>query len=163
MPRAHNRFDRYVGTRGWILLVCAWVWGLVGLGIILQAARMGDESLIHLYMPVPLRVALWWVPAGLAVYGALARRDLILVVFALMIAPAIRVASYGWAWLTWVFHELGGPAWLAPDVTGYAGGWYSAAMHIPLIALVLIAAHSKEPTLDGGLMAPNTGPANWRA
>ncbi|MFF0942680.1 hypothetical protein ACFYE2_00420 [Kocuria sp. CPCC 205300] len=144
----HRKLDRHLGTRGWILLVCAWVWGLIGLGILLQAAKMGEPSLLHLYMPVPLRVTLWWAPALLAIYGAIRRKHLPVVTAALIIAPLIRVASYLWAWITWVAHEVPALGWLAPDWAGVPSGWYSAAMHLPLIALVLIAAHSKEDTRD---------------
>lgn len=144
----HRKLDRHLGTRGWILLVCAWVWGLLGLGVVLQAARTGEPSLLHLYMPVPLRVTLWWAPALLAVYGAFWRKRLPVVTAALIIAPLIRVVSYVWAWFTWVAHESTFLQWMTPDWFGVPSGWYSAAIHLPLIALVLIAAHSKEGTRD---------------
>jgi hypothetical protein len=53
----HPKLDRHLGFRGWILLLCAAVWGLVGLGVVLRAAKEGDPSLIHLYIPARMSPA----------------------------------------------------------------------------------------------------------
>ncbi|WP_336650081.1 hypothetical protein [Kocuria rosea] len=66
----HRKLDRHLHTRGRILLLCAAVWWLVGLAVLLRANRDGDPSLLHLNIPVGLRVFGWWAGAALATYGA---------------------------------------------------------------------------------------------
>lgn len=138
-PRPHNKLDRHLGIRGWILLLCAAAWWLVGLAVVLRANRDGDPSLLHLYIPEGLRVVGWWGGAALAIYGAFWKRHLPVVTSVLVIMPIIRVASYLWGWITYL---VPGPP------MGYANGWYTAVFHLLMIGLVLIAAHTKEPTRD---------------
>lgn len=138
-PRPHNKLDRHLGTRGWILLLCAAVWWLVGLGVLLRAATEGDPALLHLYIPAEARVAGWWIGAVLAVYGAVRKKHLPVVTSVLIVMPLLRLSSYMWGWITYL---VPGPPAGAQD------GWYSAAYHAVLIGLVLVAAHTREPTRD---------------
>lgn len=135
----HRKLDRHLGTRGWILLWCAAVWSIVGLGTFLDAATSSDPMLLHLYIPAIVRAVGWWVSASLAVYVAFRRRHVPVATGGLMIMPLIYVASYTWAWITWL---VPGPP------PGRENGWYSAVYFVLMVGIVAIASHVKEPTRD---------------
>lgn len=124
-----------MGTRGQLLVWCAIVWALVGLGVALGLGSQ-DPSLPHTALPLVIRVGGWWVSAALAVYGVVRRRHLPLVIGALMVMPLQRLASYLWAW---VMHVVPGPP------PGVPHGWYEGAYYLLMVGIVLITALVREP------------------
>lgn len=110
------------------LTIAAFTWTVIGAGILAGVSRAPVSVLIGL--PVWLRVALWWIPALLAVVVLLVRRHAAIVCGLLIFAPALRMSSHLWAW--WMH--------LAGDPCGYAVGWYGAATQVPLLALIILLA-----------------------
>lgn len=111
------------------LLLCAGVWVLVGLGVLLAAAG-ANPYVPHTQIPAPLRVSMWFGPAAFAVLTCVTRRWAGLTVALLIIGPVIRVLSYLFGWAVHLLH-------LGP---GHPTGWYAAALHLALVGLVVLAA-----------------------
>lgn len=110
------------------LTIAAFTWTVIGAGILAGVSSAPVSVLIEL--PVWLRVALWWIPALLAVVVLLVRRHAAIVCGLLIFAPALRMSSHMWAW--WMS--------LAGDPRGHAVGWYGAATQVPLLALIVLIA-----------------------
>ena len=111
------------------LTIAAFTWAWLGVGVATGAAPIPDGA-PHATLPMILREALWFVPAGFVVVVLVTRRYAAAVSAMLIFAPAVRVVSYLWAWLT---H-------LAGDAAGHPTGWYAATMHVPLLALAVLVA-----------------------
>ena len=110
------------------LTIAAFTWAWLGVGVATGAAPVPDGA-PHATLPMILREALWFVPAGFVVVVLVTRRYAAAVSAMLIFAPAVRVVSYLWAWAT---HLSGG--------AGHPTGWYAATMHVPLLALAVLVA-----------------------
>lgn len=122
------------------LALLAVTWAVVGAGVV--TGTSGDSpALVHTLIPGWLRVALWWAPALMALYTLATGRHTTATVTALTIAPAVRVASYLWAWLMYLIPG-------APD--GLSTGWYAATFHGVMIGLVVLAAMLTRPAAHDG-------------
>jgi hypothetical protein len=138
----HRKLDRYLGLRGWLLLLCAGVWAHIGLGVYLHLGDTFDPELPHTHLPMWLRVGGWWASAALAAWASMWKTHVAVATGVLMLMPLQRLASYTWAWITYLIP--GGPE-------GTPHGWYSVGWYVFLVGVVLITAHVREPTNDRGL------------
>lgn len=121
-----HAFRRHLGVRGLGLLLIAVTWSLIGLGV-----YQDQSSAPHLLIPTDIRAGLWIGSGMLAAALSTSRRWDWLALTLAVIMPTVRVASYGWAWITY----------LAPGgEPGYPGGWYNAAIHSALVAYVVLVA-----------------------
>lgn len=137
MKRSHLK--PRIALRGWSLLVLSYTWTLIGVAVLLGYSPERD-SVWHTAIPEQIRFFAWIIPAILsAIAGVTAKpRVTVFALVGLMIMPTIRFMSYGWSWLMSVIPGV-------PD--GYPTGWYTAALHIPLICLVVIVAHIPPPSV----------------
>ena len=110
------------------LSIAAFTWTMFGAGILAGVSSAPVSVLV--VMPVWLRVALWWIPALLAVVILIVRRHAAIVCGLLIFAPTLRMGSHLGAWL---MH-------LSGACTGYSAGWYVAATQVPLLALIVLIA-----------------------
>ena len=118
-------------TRTLALLLCVWLWALMGLGIYLGASQPARTDYIHAHLPIGVRVAEWVVPALAVAVTTATGRGARLTIPLLVIGPLIRIVSYLWSWLTWI---------LTGGAEGVAGAWYYALLHTPLLFLVFLTA-----------------------
>ena len=125
-----HAFRRQLGVRGLGLLLIAFAWSLIGLGVY-QDQSATPTGAPHLLIHADIRAGLWIGSGMLAAALSTSRRwDWVALTIA-VIMPTVRVASYGWAWITY----------LAPGgEPGYPGGWYNAAIHSVLVAFVVLVA-----------------------
>lgn len=132
------RRPRQLGYRGSMLLALGVCWVILGVGV-LDSTSSINPSLLHERIPHEVRGWAWiitglvaiayaWRPTGIHdAPGYLA----------LYLMPAIRVVSYGLAWLDHLL-PIGG--------TGYALGWRFAAIYLAMLAAVIISAgHPETP------------------
>lgn len=128
-----------LGVRGYTLLLCAFIWSLIGYGVWVGAGADGQPGTFHDELSVPIRLAIWVLPAVLALILAWSPRfDWIALGF-LIIGPVFRFCSYI---TSWILHLIGEP--------GLKDGWYPAAIYLALIGIVGIAAVShRQPYLRG--------------
>jgi hypothetical protein len=116
-----------IGYHGMVLTVFGWLWICIGLGVLVNPDF--NPQLIHTYLPVWARVALW-SGVGLAnmVLAWWPRRH-DQGFFLLVIPPAERTLSYGWAL-----------------VSGPTLGWLVATtVWLSLTIAVLVFARWPEP------------------
>lgn len=116
-----------IGYHGLVLTVFGWLWVCIGLGVLIRPDF--NPQLIHTYLPVWARVALW-SSVGLAnmVFAWWPRRH-DQGFFLLVIPPAERTLSYGWAL-----------------VSGPTLGWLVATtVWLSLTIAVLVFARWPEP------------------
>lgn len=123
------------GVRAQAMFLCAFIWALVGLGVLTSVAP-APPGTFHGEVPFWLSVSLWFGAALLAAITAPMRKWSALGLSILLIAPALRFLSYSTAWL--LFETGNG---------GYERGWYSAAVYLALLGLVYIAARIPAPAL----------------
>lgn len=134
--------DRHLGVRGRAMLFCAVLWSFVGLGAIVNSSPP-RPSTFHATFP-RLEACLWFAAAVLAVFTSWRRDGSRIGLAALVVPPALRSASYVWAW---VMDLVPGPP------PGFALGWYTAILYLCMIALVVVVAW-----IPGRVEAPLTGP-----
>lgn len=136
----HGRQARErLGLRGAAMILCAYIWTLVGVATILGAAA-APPGTFHTALPVPVRASLWLIPAAGALILAWSREHDWIALALLVIGPMLRITSYLTSWLLYLTgHE------------GLGTGWYSAAIHGALLGLVaLTAAIHRPPTRTSG-------------
>ncbi|HET8588901.1 MAG TPA: hypothetical protein VFM01_04660 [Nakamurella sp.] len=131
-----------LGVRGYTLLLCAFIWSLVGYGIL--AGRSTDSpGTFHDELPTWARLAIWFLPAGAALLTAWAPRWDWVALGLLIVGPVIRCCSYLTSWALWLTEHQ-----------GIRTGWYAAALYLALVGIVGIAAASHRQTYltksDGG-------------
>jgi hypothetical protein len=136
----HRKIARYLGIRGWLLLLCAAIWGHIGLGVLLEP---DNRAPVYLYEHLPewVRVGGWWITGALAAWAAARKTHVAVAVAGLMLMPLERLGSLLWGALDYAVH--GEPAELA-------SAWYAAGWYLFLVGVVAITAHVKEPTRDPG-------------
>lgn len=127
-----------LGVRGYTLLLCAFIWSLVGYGVWVGAGT-GGPGTFHDLLPESVRLAIWWAPALLALLLVCSARWDWIALAALVVGPVLRCLSY---LLSWVLYLDGDP--------GLRSGWYPAAIYLALIGIVGIAAVSHRQPYMGG-------------
>lgn len=124
-----------MGRRGAALLLLSGVYIIMGTWLWLNGAVEvdPDQQILHLMLPLPIRVGKWYVAAAIAAWAATRRgpgRDW--VGFAALSAVAtIRAFSYAWAFGAWLLTE---------GARGYAFGWLAAVEWAGIGALILVLA-----------------------
>lgn len=134
---------RHIGVRAEGMILAAAIWGLVGVGTVTAPPVTAPPSVLHLLIPVWLRVALWCVPALVAMILAPSDRLSRWGLGLLTIPPIVQGVSYLWAWL---MDLVPGPP------PGDPRGWLSAAYYALMVAFVLLLAH-----IPANVRAPLTG------
>ncbi len=131
------RSARQVGRRGAILMVFGFLWIVVGAGVF-GSEGLG-EGLLHEIVPSEIRGTLWVVTGLIAIGHAFRPPGMSDAVgfAALYITPAIRVLSYGLAWVGSWFPGMG---------QGYPQAWRFLAVYAAMLAAVVITSGWPEPT-----------------
>lgn len=121
----------HIGVRAQGMILTAGIWLLIGAGALTGESpdRVGAW---HTLLPLWARVALWWVPALVALALAPSAHRSHYGLGALFVAPMVHLCSYTTAW---VVELLPGPP------PGDPGGWYRAAIYGALVALVVLLSH----------------------
>jgi hypothetical protein len=128
----------FLGRRGAVLLILGIAWVLQGARVAVRPYSPPEH--LHEMLPGWLRVGMWVVAGGIAVYAAFRRhpgQDTPGFV-ALMVPLGIRAFSYVWGSFTWLFTEQGS-AVAALDAT----------LWIVLVVLVVTIAGWAEPRPQG--------------
>ena len=151
MTRPYHWLRAHVGRRGLALIVFSLVFALTGLAALLEPAQDDGRFILYTYLPVPLRLVLWFVPAALGLWSAFRGIGRDAWGFAALVVPASIVAfSYAWS----VVGYLTG-------LTDYSLGWTGFGRWLLVLALILIVSGWKEaddppstvPTHERGLRA----------
>jgi hypothetical protein len=125
-----------LGVRGYTLLLCAFVWTLIGIALRANDPQ-NSPGTFHDELPIQARMAIWFGAAAAALVLAWSPRHDWIALALLIIGPVLRCCSYITAWVLYV--------------TGHPGlrdGWYAAAIYLALIGIVGIAAVShRQPYL----------------
>lgn len=121
----HRKLGRYLGIRGWLLLLCAGLWCHIGLGVLIEPDRA--PTYFYEEFPLWLRVAGWWLTGGLAAWAAVRKTLVFPAVPLLLLMPLERLAG-----------------------AIHAGAAYQAVWYLFMLGIVAITAHVKEPTRQGG-------------
>lgn len=124
--------------KGHGLLLMAAVWALIGLGI--PGTPTVIDSAWHQAIPDAVSVTAWLATAAVAALSAWSHKLRPIAVFALILMPGLRLASYVTSWV----------AYLLPGQSpGYERGWLLAAQQAVMIAFVFyVASDSKDTTVD---------------
>jgi len=147
MRQVYQRARARLGRRGLVLVVFSLVFAVTGLGALLEPAQDGGRFILYMYLPIPFRLILWFVPAAVGLWAALRGTGRDAPGFAALVVPASIVAfSYAWSQ---VCYFLG--------VTDYAFGWTGLARWLLIFALLLIVSGWKESTDPPPLPAPAEG------
>jgi hypothetical protein len=123
-----------LGRRGLALVVFSLVFALTGLAALLEPVQDDGRFILYTYLPVPLRLVLWFVPAALGLWSAFrgAGRDAL--GFSALVVPASIVAfSYAWSSVGYL-----------AGLTDYALGWTGFGRWLLVLALILIVSGWKE-------------------
>ena len=138
MIRGH-RLRARLGVRGYALLLCGFVWALVGYGVAATGTPKFSPGTFHDELPETVRLIMWLGAAVSALVLAwLPRLDWIALAL-LVIGPVVRCCSYV---VSWALYLTGHP--------GLRDGWYAASIYLALIGIVGIAAVShRQPYLAG--------------
>lgn len=123
---------RRLGRRGSTLVILGIAFFVLGIRVILSPAQLGDDRfLLYLFLPQPVRAAIWLIPAVVAVATGVRRsvgKDAIGFV-ALCIPVMLQIASYLWSTVAFI--------------AGYSDwgiGWASALVWIMELSLLLIVS-----------------------
>lgn len=125
-----------LGLRGAAMILCAYIWTMIGLAVVLGPPRPGMR-VPHESLPLWLRAASWFIPAGLALALAWSKRLDWLALGALMVGPMVNITSYT---ASWVLHLCGRP--------GLADGWQYAALYLSCVGIVALTAAVRRPAAD---------------
>lgn len=133
--------DRF-SVRTFGMLVCAYIWLLIGIGGFQEISRTVPAT-FHLAIPGVIRGGIWVFSAAIAVVFAWSRRYSPLAIGLLFFMPTLQFVSYG---IGWVIYKLPGGS------PGNPSGWYSSALYLALVALVILIAliPSRAPTQEKG-------------
>lgn len=121
-----SRFSRR--TLG--MLFCVYIWFLIGYGA-LHEVPVPRPGVFHLLLSPVLRALLWWIPAGIALACAWSHRASSTALGILWFPPAFTLVSYAVGWVMW--RVPGGNP-------GYPNGWYSAALYLGVVGMVIVTA-----------------------
>lgn len=109
---------RYVGNRGVVLSLLGFLWVLTAVGLLadnLVRTGLPDEQL-----PLLLRVALWAIPGVAALVITWWKKFDDIAWMLLIIAPSIRLFSFGYGWLS----------------GGFPPGWRGMCVYAATVILV---------------------------
>jgi len=134
MTRLYDRAKARLGRRGLALVVFSLVFALTGLRALLAPTEDDGRFILYTFLPVPLRLVLWFVPAALGLWAALRGTGRDALGFAALVVPATAIAfSYVWSWVGYF-----------AGMTDWSLGWTGAARWLLVLALVLIVSGWKE-------------------
>lgn len=119
-----------IGPRAKGMILAAFIWFFVGVGIVTGTSGPAD-SLFHLLIPVPIRVMMWWIPAIYAIGVSTSNRYSKWGLAALFVPPFVQGASY---FASWIIEVIPGPP------PGEPRGWLSACYYVTMIAFVFLVS-----------------------
>lgn len=134
---------RHIGVRAEGMILAAAIWILVGVGVLTGPSPTLTPSVWHLAFPAWVRIALWWIPAIIAVILAPSERLSRWGLAALTLPPVTQGCSYLWAWAM---------DWIPGPPPGDPRGWLSACYYALMVAFVVLLAH-----IPASVRAPLTG------
>ena len=134
MTRPYRWLRAKLGRRGLALVVFALTFTLTGTRAILAPTEDEGRFILYTFLPVPLRAALWFVPAALALWAAFRGTGRDAIGFSALVIPSSIVAlSYVWSWVGYLL-----------GVTDWPLGWTGAGRWLLVLALILIVSGWKE-------------------
>ena len=134
MTRLYTQLRARLGRRGLALVVFALTFTLTGLRALLAPTEDDGRFILYTFLPVPLRLVLWFVPAGLALWAAFRGTGRDAIGFAALVIPSSIVAvSYVWSWVGYLV-----------GLTTWSLGWTGAGRWLLVLALVLVISGWKE-------------------
>lgn len=123
-----------LGRRGLALVVFSLTFLLTGLRALLAPTEDEGRFILYTFLPVPLRLVLWFVPAALGLWAAFRGTGRDALGFAALVVPSSIVAvSYVWSWVGYL-----------AGVTTWPLGWTGAGRWFLVLALILIVSGWKE-------------------
>jgi hypothetical protein len=131
-----NRWRVRIGHRGAVCALLGIIWCFIAAGLILSPPR--HVGLIYERMPIHARAALWAIPGLIGLAAAFARRLRDHAWWILIIPPAERAASFGWAF-------IGAPLGLATTVPN---AWLGLGVYGALCILVYECAAGLDRPLE---------------
>lgn len=142
----------FLGRRGAVLVIIGLVWIMQGIGIVVAGdpPTPTDAALLHLQIPIVIRVLLWAVTGTIAICGALLNRPNWegMGFMALVAMPLERALSYGWSWLVYV------GTW--GDI-GYGRSWVGAISWAAVVVLIVTIAGWREDPRTGTTIGGTDG------
>jgi len=128
--KPYLRLRARLGRRGLALVVFGLTFALTGLRALLAPTEDEGRYILYTFLPVPLRLVLWFVPAGLALWAAFRGTGRDAIGFSALVIPSSVVAlSYVWSWVGYL-----------AGLTDWSLGWTGAGRWLLVLALVLIIA-----------------------
>jgi len=144
----YRRLRARLGRRGLALVVFGLTFALTGLRALLAPTEDEGRYILYTFLPVALRLVLWFVPAALALWAAFRGTGRDAVGFSALVIPSSVVAlSYVWSWVGYL-----------AGLTDWPLGWTGAARWLLVLALILIVSGWKEAEPP----APGTSTAERR-
>jgi hypothetical protein len=142
----YARAKRALGRRGGVLVTFGIMYAILGVKAWIEPADDAGRFILYALLPEPARVALWALPALLAIVTLLLRGRWAsdAVGFgALVVPPVVMAFSYAWSTVAFLL-----------GATGWAYGWSSASIWLLILALVLIVSgwgevRAPEPDSEG--------------
>lgn len=133
---------RHVSVRTEGMILAAAIWCLFGVGALVSTTP-DPPSVLHAVLTPWARAALWMATAAVAAFTAPFQRVSNTGLGVLILAPALHLLSYLWAWL---MELIPGPP------PGDPLGWYSAAFYFMLVMFVILLSH-----IPANIRPPLTG------
>lgn len=121
--------------QGWGLVICAFIWALVGRALFYGLPTVHHPNAFHELVPPQWRGVCWLLSAGVGLGAAWIRPARPVAIGVLIFMPALRSSSYLFAWaVSW---------WPWAHSPGYPDGWYSASYFLAMVLLVVYIAFEK--------------------
>lgn len=132
--RAQRWVRQKLGRRGLALVAFSLVFAITGLAAIIEPAQDQGRFILYTMLPVPLRLVLWFVPAGVGLWAAFRGTGRDALGFAALVAPSSIVAvSYVWSYICFL-----------AGLTNWSLGWTGAGRWLLILFLILIISGWKE-------------------
>lgn len=140
------RLSGRYGWRGLWLITIGLMWGLVGLGVLLQPNAPRSGVLIE-YVPGVGQAAAWWITGAIAVWQGMrgAEKDDTVGHVALYLMPAVRVTSFLLSWILWEATPLLRHAGFIDGPIGFRDGWFAALVWGITSTALIVAAGWPNP------------------
>ena len=140
------------GYRGLWLIVAGAAWIMFGCGVAYSPTP--DRAwVLHEQIPDLVSAACWWLTGVIAIWQGTrgpGRSDYLGHV-ALYLMPAIRVVSYGLAWIAWLVSTSLADQHLLAEPIGYEYGYYAAGLWLLVSALLGVAASWPNPVAPAAM------------